>query len=44
MLNNHAVYKQEKDNLINTNIDLYGIENILTTILFNKIYNEYKKY
>lgn len=42
MLNNHAGYKQEKDNLINTNIDLYGIENILTTILFNKIYNEYK--
>jgi hypothetical protein len=37
------LYKQEKNILIQTNIDLYGLESILTTILFDKIYKEFKK-
>jgi hypothetical protein len=43
MVDKLELYRQEKHNLIQTNIDLYGVENILLTILFNKIYNEYKK-
>jgi hypothetical protein len=36
-------YKQKKDELIKNSIMIYGIDCILTSILFNKIYNEYKK-
>ena len=39
----YQTYKQEKINLIQNNVDMYGQESILTSILFNKIYNEYKK-
>lgn len=36
-------YKKQKNDLIQDSISLYGIDNILTSILFNKIYTEHKK-
>jgi hypothetical protein len=41
--NNNINYKLEKDILIQNSSDIYGFESIMTTILFNKIYNSYKK-
>lgn len=41
--NNNLNYKLEKDILIQNSCDIYGFESIMTTILFNKIYNAYKQ-
>lgn len=40
----HYVYKQEKYNLIHNSYSTYGMENVLTSLLFNTIYSTYKKY